>query len=216
MAFRDFTYPSVLKKLALTAREADLSCEAVPLPVREEFAAFFEEGLAIAVGPLGICTEKAKSEFIIAPLLTELRRAMGRQFSVFSGMDLPVNKARGLNGACDFILTKGSNQHLREAPILGILEAKNEDFSPQGLGQCIAAMFSALCRNRKYGWPITRVFGAVTTGRAWQFLHLADAVVTMDRTSRCIQDLGQVLGILRHQIQCASTPALPVAPAPVG
>ena len=76
MAFRDFTYPAVLTKLGLTLQETDFSLGAAALPVREEFAAFFEEGLAIAVGPLGVCTEKAKSEFIIAPLLTETGRTV--------------------------------------------------------------------------------------------------------------------------------------------
>jgi hypothetical protein len=205
MAFRDFTYPNVLGKLGLTAQEADLSAGATPLAVRPEFAEAFEEGLAIAVGDLGIGTEKAKSEFLIAPLLVELRRATGRRlFSVFSGMELNVNKARGLNGACDYVLTKGGNQHLREAPILGILEAKNEDFSQQGMGQCVAGMFAALCRNRRDGWPVPHVFGAVTTGRAWQFLRLEGSVVTIDPTNYPVRDLGRVMGILHQQIACAS------------
>src|SRR5437016_4871842 len=126
MAFRDFSYPKVLSQLGLSAQDADLGSAASPLRVSPEFAAFLEAGLAIAVGDLGACTEKAKSEFIIAPMLIELRRALGRRFSVFSGMELKINKGRRLNGACDFVLTKGDNQHLREAPIVGVLEAKNE------------------------------------------------------------------------------------------
>src|SRR5262245_58312343 len=116
MAYRDFSYPKVLEQLSLSLQEADLASGASPLSVCKEFAAFLQGGLAIAVGALGVCTEKAKSEFIVAPVLIELRRAMDRRFSVFSGMELNVNKARKLNGACDFILTKGENQHLREAP----------------------------------------------------------------------------------------------------
>jgi len=208
MAFRDFTYPSVLGTLGLTEQETDLSAGAALVPIRPEFADFFEEGLAIAVGDLGVCTEKAKSEFIVAPLLIELRRSLGRPFSVFSGMELTAHKGRGLNGACDYILTKGNNQHLREAPIVGILEAKNEDFSPQGLGQCIAAMFAALDRNHKYGWPVTRVFGAVTTGRVWQFLQLEGTVLSRDRTRRSVQDLGQVMGVLKCLIESCLTPTL--------
>ena len=171
MAFRDFSYPSVLGKLGLTEQQTDLSGAATLFPVRAEFAALVEEGLAIAVGDLGVCTEKAKSEFIIAPLLIELRRALRRRFSVFSGMELIVHKGRGLNGSCDYILTKGSNQHLRDAPILGILEAKNEDYSSQGM-----ASASPLCTPRlsKSEVRVARdpVFGAVTTGRTWQFLQL--------------------------------------------
>lgn len=115
MAFRDFVYPSVLDRLGLTAHTADLSAGASPVPVRPEFAALFDECLAIAVADLGVCTEKARSEFLIAPVLVELRRALDRRFSVFSGMELNVNKGRGLNGACDYILTKGDNRRYASA-----------------------------------------------------------------------------------------------------
>jgi hypothetical protein len=227
MAFRDFSYPSVLQQLDLTVREGNLSSAASPIPVREEFAAFFQEGLAIAVGDLGLCTEKAKSEFIIAPLLVELRRSMDKRFSVFSGMELNFSKARGLYGACDYILTKGSNQHLREAPIVGILEAKNEDSCLQGLGQCVAAMFAAQARNLKAGWSIARVFGAITTGRVWHLLYLEGNVLTLDRTpcrlqdvflvdrTKCrIEDLSQLMGVLKYQIECALSPRRPAAAVP--
>src|SRR3984893_16278345 len=99
MAFRHFSFPNVLEKLGLTVQEAEFSTGTSPLPVRDEFVAFFQESLAIATGDLGVCTEKAKSEFIIAPLLVQLRRFMDRQFCIFSGMELNVNKGRGLNGA---------------------------------------------------------------------------------------------------------------------
>src|SRR6266481_5955345 len=109
MAFRHFSYPNVLEKLGLSAQEADLAAGASPLPVSKEFAAFFQEGLAIFFFDLTATTEKAKSEFIIALLLIELRRALGRRFSIFSGMELNVNRGRKLNGACDFVLNKGDN-----------------------------------------------------------------------------------------------------------
>lgn len=206
MAFRDFFYPKVLGKLSLTEQEADLSRGAAPIPVRCEFAEFLQEGLAIATGDFGVCTEKAKSEFIIALLLIELRRLMERRFSVFSGMELNVNKGRSLNGECDHVLTKGSNQQLREAPIVGVLEAKNEDYSLQGLGQCIAALYAAQMRNQNDQRSIRRVFGAVTTGRVWQFLQLEGSTITLDRTSYGIQDLGKFLGILKRQVECALNP----------
>jgi hypothetical protein len=209
MAYRDFSYPRVLTALGLDHRQGDLSEGAALLPVSPEFAAFFEEGLAIAVGPLGVCTEKAKSEFLIAPLLVELRRSMGRAFSVFSGMELKVNRARGLNGACDFVLTRGGNQHLREAPIVGILEAKNEDFSRQGLGQLIAAMYAAQLRDRRYGWASSRVFGARTTGRAWQLLRLEGSALTLDHTTYRASDLPLLMGILKAQIEWAAVAGRP-------
>jgi hypothetical protein len=143
---------------------------------------------------------------------------MDRRFSIFSGMELNVSKGRGLNGACDFVFTKGENQHLREAPIVGILEAKNEDSYRQGLGQCVAAMFAAWMRNQQAGWSVTTVFGALTTGRAWQFLRLEGAsltrdpkpyslhdMLTLDPTTCRLKNLSQVMGILECQIERALT-----------
>jgi hypothetical protein len=213
MAFRDFVYPAVLARLGLTARTADLSAGASPVPARPEFAALFAECLAIAVPDLGVCTEKARSEFLIAPVLVELRRATGRRFSVFSGMELNVNRARGLNGACDYVLTKGDNQHLREAPIIGVLEAKNEDFCNQGLGQCVAGMYAAQLRDRSAGWAVARVFGACTTGRAWQFLSLDGAALTIDWATYRAADLGRLLGVLKHCVERASDAAPDEPPA---
>ena len=70
MAFRDFPFPGVLDRLGLTLLDADLAAGADPVQPRPGFADFFTEGLEVAVGGLGVCTEKAKSEFIIAPTLT--------------------------------------------------------------------------------------------------------------------------------------------------
>jgi hypothetical protein len=57
--------------------------------------------LASALG-----TEKIRSELIIAPLLFELRELLDRQISLFSGNDFSVNVESGLNGVCDFLLTR--------------------------------------------------------------------------------------------------------------
>ena len=78
MAFRDFSFPEVQERLDLRVEDADLFSNAAPLAVREEIAAFVRDGTALA---LANSTEKAKSEFIIAPVLLELRRTLGRSSS---------------------------------------------------------------------------------------------------------------------------------------
>src|ERR1700686_3429183 len=98
MSFQQFTFPEVTRDLGLTLHDADLFAAAAPLPVREEFAAFLSDGVALAVAN---STEKAKSEFIIAPVLLELRRSLGYCFSLFSGVDWNVDITCGLNGYCD-------------------------------------------------------------------------------------------------------------------
>ena len=107
MAFQQFTFPQVQHDLGLSLHDADLFAEVPPHPVREEFAAFLRDGVALAVAN---STEKAKSEFIIAPVLLELRRSLPTPFFLFSGVEWTADAERGLNGYCDFILTKGESQ----------------------------------------------------------------------------------------------------------
>src|SRR5919205_868181 len=113
MAFRDFSFPQVQQDLGLSVHDADLFSAAPAFAVREEFAAFVRDGVALAVA---ISTEKAKSEFIIAPVLLELRRALGPRFFLFSGVEWEADASRGLNGYCDFILTRGESQYALSAP----------------------------------------------------------------------------------------------------
>src|SRR3954465_14657287 len=103
MSSRDFTFPEVQHDLGLTLHDADLFSAVPPLLVRPEFDAFLRDGVALAVAN---STEKAKSEFIIAPVLLELRRSLGYRFSLFSGLEWVVDEVRGLNGFCDFIITR--------------------------------------------------------------------------------------------------------------
>src|SRR4051812_16586707 len=119
MAFRDFTFPRVQEQLGLRIEDRDLFSATAPWPIREEIAAFVQDGVALA---LANSTEKAKSEFIIAPILLELRRSLGPKFALFSGIEWDVDSARGLNGYCDFIITRGPSQHVVSAPYLAIVE----------------------------------------------------------------------------------------------
>jgi hypothetical protein len=183
----------VLQDLGLTLRDGDLFSTAPPLAVRDEFAAFLRDGVDLAVAA---STEKAKSEFIIAPVLLELRRILGRRFLLFSDVEWEADASRGRNGFCDFILTKGESQFVLTAPFVAIVEAKN-DLIRTGLGHCIASMFGAQLCNQRDGRAIERVFGVVTTGSAWQFLHLEASLLVIDNTEYYIDDLNKVMGILK-------------------
>ena len=121
MAYSDFTYPRVQQDLGLTVDEVDLYSKVPGIPLREEFEAMIAEGAKIA---LAMNTEKAKSEFIIAPILLELRRQLGGAFGLFSGIELNVEPAKGLNGVCDFILSGSTRQSILTAPRLTVVAAK--------------------------------------------------------------------------------------------
>jgi hypothetical protein len=106
----------------------------------------------------------------------------------------------GLNGFCDFILTKGESQFVLNAPFVAVVEAKN-DLIRTGLGQCIASMYGAQLCNQKAGRSIERVYGVVTTGRLWKFLQLEGSSLTIDVPEYDIDDLPKVMGILKSIVE---------------
>ena len=197
MASRDFAFRKVQQQLGVRVEDADLTSGAPPFAVREEFAAFIRDGTALA---LANSTEKAKSEFIIAPVLLELRRSLGSKFALFSGMEWDFDQSIGLNDSCDFILGRGPSQHILQAPDLPIVEAKN-DLIRTGLGRCIAAMVASRMSNERSGIADAGVHGAVSTGAAWKFLRLRGDVVSMDIPESFIDDLPKIMGILKRIVE---------------
>lgn len=197
MAFRDFGFPDVQHTLGLTLGEADLFGDVPALDLPAAFVERMRGGVDLA---LAVNTEKARSEFIIAPLLLELKRILGERFSLFSGIEFDVDAARGLNGFCDFILSRSPLQSVLTAPVVAIAEAKNDNLR-NGLGQCIAAMVAAREFNQRAKTPQPAIYGAVTTGAAWKFLRLAGTALTLDRREYFIAELGRIMGILAHLLQ---------------
>lgn len=193
MSFQQFTFPKVLQDLGLALRDGDLFSAAPPYVVREEFASILRDGVELAVAN---STEKARSEFIIAPVLLELRRILRHRFLLFSGVEWEADASLGLNGFCDFMLTKGESKYVLTAPFVAIVEAKN-DLIRTGLGQCIASMYGAQLCNQKAARPIERVFGVVTTGSAWIFLQLEGPSLIIDKPEYYIDDLNKLMGILK-------------------
>jgi hypothetical protein len=197
MAFGDFIFPQVKDDLALTIDDADLYSNVRAVPLREEFASTVAEGTVLA---LAINTEKARSEFIIAPILLELRRRLGGAFSLFSGVEFNVEPSKGLNGVCDFILSGSPRQSILTAPLVTIVEAKNDNLR-SGLGQCIASMYAAQVFNQKAGDPVAIIHGVATTGTAWKFLKLMDKAVTLDLKEYYVDDPGKILGVLEFLVR---------------
>jgi len=146
--------------------------------------------LALAVG-----TEKARSELIIANRLLEVRRLRNDKISFFSGINFDVDKDKDLNGFCDFIISKSPEQFYLNAPIITIVEAKNENITG-GLGQCIAEMFASSIFNDQEGEHLPKIYGAVTTGNTWRFLEYQDKTAFIDRVEYHISNVNQIVGIL--------------------
>src|SRR5262249_20277502 len=142
-------------------------------------------------------TEKARSEFIVAPILGEVCTLMDRRISLFSGVSFEIDKARGLDGTCDFILSDSMNQMFVTRPVLMIVEAKNDNIKA-GLGQCAAEMMAARLFNNRQGEGLSTIHGAVTTGSVWKFLKLEEEMLYTDRAEYYLDQVDKVLGILLH------------------
>jgi hypothetical protein len=193
MAYSEFTLTKVRKELGIEMVEpANLFEGVIPIEpsdfLQQALARY--TNLAIAIG-----TEKAKSEFIIAPILAEIRDRFSPRISLFSGNEFNVAPDRGLQGFCDFILSLSPEQLDVTAPVVTIAEAKNDNLK-SGLGQCIAEMVAAQIFNRQEEQPIEIVYGAVTNGTNWRFLRLENDRVEIDSTEYFIRDIGHILGIL--------------------
>lgn len=194
MAYSDFDLRTVREKFGLTfVEDADLFA-----PIAEiEPGEWLRRSLAEwAPAALAMNTEKARSEMIIAPILMELVRLTDHRVSLFSGMPFDVDRERGLNGACDFLLARSRERFFLSQPVMAVVEAKREDIVG-GLGQCLAAMVAAQVFNaRPEGPGGGPVYGAVTTGNVWRFLKLEDTMATIDRPEYYLHQVGKILGIL--------------------
>lgn len=192
MSYSDFTIEKAKIKFNLTIVETEVL---FPSPPEVKPSNLLVESLNEFI-PLAtaINTEKARSEFLIAPVLAEVRRQLKGKIALFSGVDFNVDAAAGLSGFCDFLLSASSEQLYVDAPVVAVVEAKNENIKA-GLGQCIAEMVaSQMLNQQKYG-DIATVWGVVTTGEAWRFLKLNATNVSVDSKSYYISNVGQILGI---------------------
>ena len=150
--------------------------------------------LATAIG-----TEKAKSELIVAHVLVELREQLDHRVSLFSGIDFNVDDESGLTGVCDFVISLSPVQFDLQAPIIVLVEAKNDNLEV-GLGQCVAEMVAAQYFNVEHGNDIPRVYGATTSGTEWRFLKLEGKKLDIDMLPYQIERCDKILGILSSMI----------------
>ncbi|MDF5715785.1 MAG: hypothetical protein PUP93_18345 [Rhizonema sp. NSF051] len=201
MAYSEFTLRKVRQDLGVHIQEGGRFLGEIPpiLPdelLRQEL----DEGVPLV---LARGSEKARSEWIINPVLTAVRRLLDRQVSLFSGDDFTVDPTIGLNGICDFVISKSPTQLEIEAPAIIIIEAKKENLNG-GLGQCIAEMVGAQIFNQTNGKSISTIYGSVTSGTAWKFLKLESKTVTIDLTEYPLPPVEQILAMLIWMIQNGS------------
>jgi len=203
MAYNDFTLDMLKQQFALrTDEQGDYFAQVVPVTISEGLRDHLHQYVPLA---LAIGTEKARSELLIMPVLIETHRQLHYDFSLFSGVEFNVDSERGLRGTCDYLLSLSLEQLTGEAPVVVVVEAKNENIK-QGINQCIAEMVAAQLFNQERHNAIETVHGVVTTGSAWKFLRLVKTVVYIDRAEYYIKEVECIVGILVAMIRAAKSP----------
>ena len=196
-SYSKFTYND-LKDLGLRTVIVDLFAGESILPV--EPSEWLKEGITRSKN-FSLATEKAKSEFLIAPILNELQQNNQDVFAVYSGFNFDVDKEKGLQGFCDFLLAKLPLNIVPDAPIIAVVEAKLNDVITAAVPQCAAEMYATRLWNKRYNQEEQFVYGIITTGNNWLFLRLKEGMtVEVDVNSYPLNDLEKVLGILQHII----------------
>ncbi len=199
MAYSDFkTLSKFPKEFDLHIQEqVNLFAQVVSLKPSDFLTQTLAETVELA---LAINTEKARSEMIITPLLLEIRRQANYAVSLFSGIEFNIDFDRGLNGYCDFLISRSPEQLIINAPVAIIVEAKNEDIKG-GLGQCAATMLAAQLFNEQENQEIKIIYGAVTTGDIWKFLKLEGKELMIDLSNFYIRDVDKILGVLFQAVK---------------
>ncbi len=190
MAYSDFTLEKLKKQFNLGHERTDIFAK--PNRQTEPSADLLRE-LAVNRN-FSTFSEKAKSEFLIVPILRELYQRNKGQFTIFSGMAFDVTDS--LNGYCDYILSQNNQSILVDAPIFCLVEAKSRGVE-EGLGQCGAEMYAAWLFNQEAGKPVSPIFGAVTNGFDWLFLRYEGHKVQIDMDRFYLGELPQLLGALQ-------------------
>src|SRR5262245_16031821 len=146
MAFSDFDLKTAIHSFALTEeRDTDLFATVEPLEPSELLRVWLDKLAPVA---LGVNSEKARSEFIIAPMLVETKLRTETLVNVLPGVTFEVDKEQGLAGFCDFLIARSPEIYYIQGPIVAVVEAKKEDLIA-GLGQCVAQMVAIRLFNER-------------------------------------------------------------------
>jgi hypothetical protein len=195
MSYSDFTLPRVQTEFGLGVQTVlDLFPGVGEAAMDSAFRLRLTQQTRLA---LAINTEKARSELLIAPLLAELWQRCNNKVSLFPGVPLDVDADAGLVDRCDFLIGRPPQLHYVTAPLMVVVEAKNEDIA-DGLGQCAAVMVGVQRFNQKQENHITGVYGCVSSGTDWKFLRLEDKTLTIGLDEYQISQAERILGILLH------------------
>ena len=193
MAYSNFTTNQLQREYGLRiARQAALFADVPPVPISEFLRETLRRRTEFA---LRSGSEKARSEYIIAPIVTEAYDQQQDRANLFSGVEFKVDEARGLSGFCDFIYTLAPLAIDIQAPVISVVEAKKEDIR-SGIPQCLAELVAAQIYNAAEGLTLPVLYGVITNGVEWKFLKLEGTNATIDADEYLMSAPEKIVGII--------------------
>ena len=193
MAYNKFTTVQLKTRFGLQVTEqAGLFADAPSSPISDLLRQTLAQNSGLA---LRGNSEKARSEYLIAPILAEVYQQTRERANLFSGAEFNVDQNRGLVGYCDFLFSLSPLTIEIEAPVVSVVEAKKEDIL-KGIPQCLAELIAAQIFNDRADKPIDTLYGAVTTGTDWKFLRLQGTEATIDGDLYYLAQPEKIVGIL--------------------
>ena len=148
---------------------------------------------------MAIVSEKSRSEWIVSPIMVEIKSLNEDKMNVLSGENMDVDKEMSLTGECGFVFVKDLYTFYVESLFFCLVQAKKHDIM-DSFGQCIAQMVGARMLNEQDGINFPVIYGCVTTGLEWQFLKLNSQLFTIENSVKYINELPQLLGIFQRII----------------
>lgn len=197
MSYGKFSLEEVVETFNLSYGENPLFEGIESLNPSEHLALSLKEGIPLAL-PNG--SELARQNYIVTPVLLEVRRNANYEITLYSGVDLKADKSKGLNGECDVILSKSKITAFVDTPIFTLVEAEKQNMNV-GIGQCAAQMVGAQVFNKRKKKAVKEIYGCVTTGAEWKFLILRGDELILDTESYYIDDVDEILGVLQYVVE---------------
>ena len=192
MSYSKFTIERVIKEFDLKLQQVEFIANNSDIK-NLQLSKYIEEYLNNSYNfALSLGTEKAESEFTIAPILLEVKNKFNNNITFFSGQRFDIDVEKNLSGICDFIFSQTQQSLYIEKPILFVVEVKESNIK-SGLGQCIAELVAAQIYNNNFD---SYVYGTVTNGREWQFIRLKDNRVEININLIPTYPLDKIRGIL--------------------
>lgn len=200
-SYSGFTTLDSIKQLNLRAQRQKLFSNVQAVEPAQSLISLLAKNRRL---PLG--NEKAKSEMLVAPILSEIWSLNEDWCTLFSGYILDVDKEKGLTGRCDFLFSAIDSPEV-QAPLFAVVEAKNDNVD-DAIAQCAAQMLAARMFNERENRPDNTIYGASTTGYEWLFMRLDGFVVNVDKELYQLAALPELLGVLQHILNFSKTLSL--------